>query len=145
MKHGRGFTLIELLVALLVFGIFVTLAYSSLTTILDRRARLNEDQRIWQQLTQVFLRISDDVVHARPRAVRDEAGIALLPAFVGRPYDSRALADPSLELTRGGELKYGVAAESDLRRVCAATESFSGETSSVSPSFPNPFVSTSPR
>ena len=36
---------------------------------------------------------------------------------MGRPFDSRALAEPSLELTRGGELNYGVAPRSDLRRV----------------------------
>jgi general secretion pathway protein J len=113
----RGFTLIELLVALLIFGIFSLLAYTGLSNIPDRRTRLGEEQRNWQALAQVFLRISDDVAHARPRAVRDEAGISLIPPFVGRPYDSRALGEPSLELTRGGELKYGVAAESDLRRV----------------------------
>ncbi|HTQ72841.1 MAG TPA: type II secretion system minor pseudopilin GspJ [Burkholderiales bacterium] len=116
-RPARGFTLIELLVALLVFGVFSALAYAGIGRLLDGRARLDEQQRVWQQLAQVFLRISDDVAHARPRAVRDEAGVALLPAFVGRPYDSRALAEPSLELTRGGELKYGVTAESDLRRV----------------------------
>jgi general secretion pathway protein J len=117
MRTGRGFTLIELLVALLVFGIFSALAYTGLARLLDGRSRLEREQKTWQQLSQVFLRISDDVAHARPRPVRDEAGAALLPAFVGRPYDSRALAEPSLEFTRGGELKYGVAAESDLRRV----------------------------
>ena len=112
----RGFTLIELLVALLMFGIFSVLAYSGLSRLLDGRTRLSDEQRSWQALAQVFLRISDDVGHARQRSVRDEAGPVLAP-FVGRPYDSRALAEPSLELTRGGELKYGDAPESDLRRV----------------------------
>jgi general secretion pathway protein J len=114
---ARGFTLIELLVALLIFGVFSALAYSGLSRILDGRERLEDEQRVWQQLSQVFLRISDDAAHARARGVRDEAGIAVLPPFLGRPYDSRALAEPSIEFTRGGELKYGVTAESDLRRV----------------------------
>jgi general secretion pathway protein J len=113
----RGFTLIELLVALLIFGIFSVLAYSGLSRLLDGRARLDDEQRAWQQLAQVFLRISDDVAHARQRGARDEAGINIIAPLVGRPYDSRALAEPSLELTRGGDLKYGVTAESDLRRV----------------------------
>ena len=48
--------------------------------------------------------------------MRDAGGFELR-AFVGRPFDSRALAEPSLELTRGGELNYGSGAQSDLRRV----------------------------
>jgi general secretion pathway protein J len=117
MRRARGFTLIELLVALLIFGIFSALAYAGLGRILDGRARLTDEQHIWQDLSQTFLRMSDDLAHARSRGIRDEVGIGLLPSFVGRPYDSRALAEPSMELTRGGELKYAATAESDLRRV----------------------------
>jgi general secretion pathway protein J len=116
-RGGRGFTLIELLVALLVFGVFSVLAYTGLSRLLDGRERLTEEQHRWTELSQVFLRISDDVAHARARGARDEAGISVLPPMIGRPYDSRALAEPSLELTRGGELNYSLGAESDLRRV----------------------------
>jgi general secretion pathway protein J len=120
MNTGRGrlsgFTLIELLVALVIFGIFAVLAYAGLARLLDNRERLTEEQRVWQQLSQVFLRISDDVAHARSRAIRDAGGFELR-AFVGRPFDPRALAEPSLELTRGGELNYGGGPRSDLRRV----------------------------
>jgi len=117
-NRGRraGFTLIELLVALVIFGIFSSLAYAGLGRLLDGRARLSEEQRLWQDLSQTFLRLSDDLAHARARPVRDVSGFNL-PAFVGREYDSRALADPSLELTRGGELNYGGGVRSDLRRV----------------------------
>ncbi len=114
--RASGFTLIELLVALVIFAIFAVLAYAGLARLLDSRERLTEEQRVWQQLSQAFLRISDDVAHARPRAVRDAGGFELR-AFVGRLFDSRALAEPSLELTRGGELSYGGAPRSDLRRV----------------------------
>ena len=116
MKARSGFTLIELLVALVIFGIFAALAYAGLARLLDNRERLTAEQRVWQELSQVFLRISDDVAHARSRGVRDAGGFPL-PAFVGRLFDSRALAEPSLELTRGGELNYGGAPRSDLRRV----------------------------
>jgi general secretion pathway protein J len=118
VKRGApGFTLIELLIALLVFGIFSALAYAGLGRLLDGRERLADSQRGWQDLAQVFMRISDDVAHARPRGVRDEAGVEVIAPLIGRPYDSRALAEPSLELTRGGEMKYRPALESDLRRV----------------------------
>jgi len=116
MKARSGFTLIELLVALVIFGIFAVLAYAGLGRLLDSRERLTAEQRVWQQLSQVFVRISDDVAHARSRGVRDAGGFPL-PAFVGRLFDSRALAEPSLELTRGGELNYEGAPRSDLRRV----------------------------
>jgi general secretion pathway protein J len=115
--RASGFTLIELLVALVIFGIFAVLAYAGLGRLLDNRERLTAEQRVWQELSQAFLRISDDVAHARPRGVRDATGVSPLPAFVGRLFDSRALAEPSLELTRGGELNYGSAPRSDLRRV----------------------------
>ena len=115
--RASGFTLIELLVALVIFGIFSVLAYAGLGRLLDGRVQLTEEQRVWQELSQVFLRLSDDVAHARPRGVRDVSGLVSLPAFVGRPFDSRALAEPSLELTRGGELNYGSGSQSDLRRV----------------------------
>jgi general secretion pathway protein J len=114
-RTTAGLTLIELLVALAVFGIFSVLAYGGLSRLLDGRARLEAEQRLWQQLSQVFLRLSDDLAHARPRTVRDVAGFTL-PAFVGQPVDPRALAEPSLELTRGGELHYGEGLHSDLRR-----------------------------
>jgi general secretion pathway protein J len=120
MRHSRtrslGVTLIELLVALLIFGIFSVLAYAGLSRLLEGRTRLADEQRVWQALSTVFLRVSDDVAHARGRTVRDVSGFAL-PAFVGRPFDPRALADPSLEITRGGELNFGKGVQSDLRRV----------------------------
>lgn len=113
---ASGVTLIELLVALVVFSIFALMAYAGLTRLLEGRARLAAEQRVWEDLSAVFLRLSDDLAHARARRVRDVAGF-FLPAFSGRPYDSRALAEPSLELTRGGELHYGDGLHSDLRRI----------------------------
>lgn len=117
VRRAPGFTLIELLVAVLIFGIFAVFAYGGLSRLLDSRAQLAEEQRVWQDLSLVFMRISDDVAHARPRSVRDVSGIVFLQAFIGRLYDSRAVGEPSLELTRGGELNYTGGAQSDLRRV----------------------------
>ena len=85
-RNASGFTLIELLVALVIFGIFSVMAYAGLGRLLEGRGRLADEQRIWQDLSQVFLRISDDLAHARSRTVRDASGFPL-PAFAGRPFD----------------------------------------------------------
>lgn len=114
--RSSGVTLIELLVALVVFSLFAVMAYGGLGRLLDARARLAAEQRVWEDLSSTFLRLSDDLANARARNVRDVAGFSL-PALIGRPYDSRALGEPSLELTRGGELHYGDGVHSDLRRV----------------------------
>ncbi len=115
-RRAAGVTLIELLVALVVFSLFAVMAYGGLGRLLEGRARLAAEQRVWEDLSIAFLRLSDDLANARARKVRDVAGFSL-PALVGRPYDSRALGEPSLELTRGGELHYGDGVHSDLRRV----------------------------
>jgi len=116
--HHRdsGVTLIELLVAVAVFAVFAVMAYGGLSRLLDARERVRAEQQYWQDLSMAFTRLSDDLAHARPRRVRDVGGFPLLP-FAGRPTDTRALADPNLEFTRGGELYYGDGVQSDLRRV----------------------------
>lgn len=116
LARSSGVTLIELLVALVVFSLFAVMAYGGLWRLIDNRARLAAEQRIWEDLSSTFLRLSDDLANARARKVRDVAGFSL-PALIGRPHDPRALGEPSLELTRGGELHYGDGVHSDLRRV----------------------------
>ncbi len=109
-------TLIEILVAVAVFGIFSVLAYGGLNRLLANRDRLDVERRYWSELSLAFTRLHDDLAHARARPVRDVAGFPL-PAFHGQPTDTRALAEPSLEFTRGGEMVIGAARRSDLRRV----------------------------
>jgi general secretion pathway protein J len=115
-RRLSGLTLIELLVAVAIFGLLSVLGYGGLNRLLDSRERLAQEQRYWRELSVVFLRLGDDLAHARARQVRDEAGFSL-PAFRGQPVDPRALGAPSLELTRGGEFDYQGARRSDLRRV----------------------------
>jgi general secretion pathway protein J len=115
-RRLRGLTLIELLVTLVIFSLLVALGYGGLERLVDGAARLRDEQQAWRELAQFFLRLDEDLAHARSRPVRD-AGGAPLPAFAARPFDARASAAPSLELTRGGELHYDRAPRSDLRRV----------------------------
>ena len=56
------------------------------------------------------------MAQARARRVRDIDGTTL-PSLRGQPTDTRALADPTLELTRGGVLVFGEGVRSDLQRV----------------------------
>ena len=115
--RASGFTLLEVLVAVGIFALFSAMAYGGLLRILDTRERLETERDYWRGLTLSFLLIEDDLAQARPRSVRDPAGINPLPAFRGQPVDSRALGDPSLEFTRGGQMLIGDGARSDLQRV----------------------------
>lgn len=112
----RGFTLLELLVAIGVFALFSTMAYGGLMQILESRDRVDAERAYWSGLARAFLRIEDDLLHARERSVRGVAGTPL-PAFIGQPTDTRAVADPPLEFTRGGVLTLSEGARSDLQRV----------------------------
>jgi len=112
----RGFTLLEVLVAIGIFALFSVMAYGGVSRMLNDRARLEEENRFWRELSMVFLRLEDDLRHARNRAIRDIDGRPL-PPFQGQPTDTRVLADPSLEFTRGGVAVFGDIRRSDLLRV----------------------------
>lgn len=111
-----GFTLIEVLVAVAVFGMLSVLAYGGLNNLLDTRARLDIERIFWRDLSLAFVRIGDDLAHARARSIRDNTGFKL-DAFRGQPTDTRPAGEPTLEFTRGGELEFTSARRSDLRRV----------------------------
>ena len=116
-RSAAGLTLIELLVAVAIFGVLSVTAYAGLNRLLDQRLQLEHERAFWRDLSLAFIRLGDDVSHARNRAVRDNAGLENLPALRGQPTDTRALGEPALELTRGGEPVYGAAVRSDLRRI----------------------------
>lgn len=102
MRRARGFTLIELLIAISIFAIISVMAFGGLQQVLRVRERVDIEREFWRNLSLVFLRMEEDLSQARARPVRDISGVNALHAFVGRPTDLRALAEPSLEFTRGG-------------------------------------------
>jgi len=111
-----GFTLLEVLIAVAVFAVFSTLAYGSLSRLLDSRDRIETERVFWRQLALTFVQIEDDVGNARTRTIRDVYGNPA-PAFRGQPTDTRAVSEPSFSLTRGGIFVLGEGVHPDLARV----------------------------
>lgn len=112
----RGLTLVELLVAVGVFAIFSVMAYGALDQVLQNRERVEAERTFWRALSLTYLRFEDDLSQVRARPVRDVDG-QRLAALKGQPTDTRAVADPSIEFTRGGVFVLGDARRSDLQRV----------------------------
>jgi general secretion pathway protein J len=115
-KPQCGLTLLELIVAIGVFALFSVMAYGALNRVLDQRDQIEEKREYWRALSLTFLRMEEDMAQARARPVRDIDGTTL-PSLRGQPTDTRTLADPTLELTRGGVLVFGEGVHSDLQRV----------------------------
>ncbi len=116
MKHGKGFTLLELLVAIGIFALISAIAYGSLIRLMNDRARLESEHDFWRSLSLTFTRLEEDFSQARERSIRDVIGFTQ-PAFRGQPTDTRAVAPPSVEFTRGGVLSFGDDTRPDLQRV----------------------------
>lgn len=117
MRPARGFTLIEFLVAIGLFAVMSAMAYSALGQMLTARDRLDAERAYWAKLALVFIRMEEDFSQARARTVRNATG-ATVPAFIGRQTDTRALAPPVVEFTRGGVLLMpDTEGRSDLQRV----------------------------
>jgi len=88
---------------------------AGLGRLLDNRERLTEEQRVWQELSLTFLRISDDVAHARSRAVRDVSGFELRGSWTAFRSARARRAEPRVDARR--RVNYGGGPRSDLRRV----------------------------
>jgi general secretion pathway protein J len=115
-RPQNGFTLLELLAAMAIFAIMSAMAFGGLNYILDSREHLESERLKHQGVSLALLRIEDDLSQCRNRPIRLEDGNTS-PAFVGREPDARALAEPTVECTRGGQAIVGRLPTSDLMRV----------------------------
>jgi general secretion pathway protein J len=105
----RGFTLVEVLVALTIFALMSTLAYRGLTSVLETRKHLAEDNRRWRDLALTLAQLEQDLGQAVNRPVRDSGGL-LQPALVGNPQP--LASEATLSLSRMGlAWQTGVAAD----------------------------------
>lgn len=112
----NGFTLLELLAAMAIFAIMSAMAFGGLSYILDSREHLENERLKHQSISLALLRIEDDLTQCRNRPIRMEDGKSAA-AFVGREPDARALAEPTVECTRGGQAIVGRQPTSDLMRI----------------------------
>jgi len=105
----RGFTLVEVLVALTIFALMSTLAYRGLTSVLETRAHLADDNRRWRDIALTLAQLEQDMSQAVNRPVRDNGGLTQ-PALLGNP---QARADEAqLSVSRmGSAWQTGVAAD----------------------------------
>jgi len=107
---ARGFTLLEILVVILIFGIFATMAYGGLNTVLSTRRHIDDSLARTAEYQKAYLRLRDDFVNGSSRTVRDSDGVAQ-PAFIYDSYNKR------LEFTRGGWSNPALLPRSTLERV----------------------------
>lgn len=91
MSSLRGFTLIEVLIALAITAFVSTIAYTSLSTVLNGAERTQESAERSYQLNRALMILSRDIEQFVARPVRDEFG-ELEPALQGGPAARFALS-----------------------------------------------------
>ena len=83
-RHVRGFTLLEVLVAIAIFAIAATLAFGGLRHIIDAQAQLLPRQTEQSAVRYAVTMLSQDLMAAAPRAVRDPLGTPEPAVFAGQ-------------------------------------------------------------
>jgi len=97
---ASGFTLLEILVALIIFSLMSAIAYRGLTSVLQSREHLAQENRKWRDVAMLFARLEKDLSMLAKRPIRD---VNALPAatFVGKTTAPGA-QDALLMFTRMG-------------------------------------------
>jgi general secretion pathway protein J len=97
---SRGFTLIEVLIALTIFAVMSALAYRGLTSILDARDRVAQENRKWREVAVFFARLEADLVNAVDRNIRNSNNLTEA-AFIGNATFAKE-SEGQLMFTRMG-------------------------------------------
>ncbi len=107
---SRGFTLLELLVVILIFGIFATMAYGGLNSVLNARHRIEDSLARTAEYQRAYVRLRDDFINGSGRTIRDGDGL-FQGALLFDSYNRR------LEFSRGGWSNPALLPRATLERV----------------------------
>ena len=113
-KKHHGFTLLEILVALLIFGLMSLMAYRGLSSVLQSREHLAQENRKWRAVAMLFARIEQDLDLLANRPVRDADNLTA-PPFLGLAQ-VRGEREAALAFTRTGQANQTGALAGPLRR-----------------------------
>ena len=83
-KSVKGFTLIEVVIALAIFSMISIAAYKSIDGLIRLKARIEAEDRQWQQVMLFLDRFDLDVKQHANRPIRNASDI-LEPAWRGQP------------------------------------------------------------
>lgn len=99
-KSARGFTLLEILVALIIFSLMSVMAYRGLSSVLQSRDHLAQENRKWRAVAMLFARIEQDLKLLANRPVRDVNDLKA-PPFLAQTQ-VRSEQEAMLSFTRTG-------------------------------------------
>jgi general secretion pathway protein J len=98
--NSAGFTLLEILVALIIFSLMSVMAYRGLTTVLQTRAHLAQENQKWRAVAMLFARMEKDLSMLAKRPIRDPGDLSAA-ALIGKTNASGE-QDALLMFTRMG-------------------------------------------
>ena len=99
-SRNRGFTLIEVLIAVTIFAVMSAFAYRALSSILDARERVAQENQKWRGVSTFFARLEADLASAAGRSIRNSNNLEEA-AFVGNLTFNKE-TDGQLMFTRMG-------------------------------------------
>lgn len=99
-QRTGGFTLVEILVAVTIFAIMSILAYRGLSSSLQAKQRIAEENQRWRDLTVFFDRLENDFGALVPRPIKTASGLQA-PAFQAQA-STLSSTDAAVAFTRAG-------------------------------------------
>ena len=125
--HCRGFTLVEMMVALIIMAVVSVLAWRAFDGVLLMEARSKNDFLAQNRLHLAATTLINDLVHLRPRPVRDQLGGqkgAYLAPAGDLAFEFTRGGLPDFDTMRGGiqRVGYGVEDGALIRRIWAVAD-----------------------